>query len=549
MQETRRIKAHDKFILDGMRRQAGTLDKAVLEGCMNAIEAGAEAVHVSFKANDAQPGYPGAELLIDDMGTGFTSRQHIEDCFETLGTPHEASEHKIWAEFRMGRGQLFSFGKNIWRTGQFRMTVDLNNRGLDYSLEDGLDIVQGCHIAIQLYANPVGTYYYPSIEKFRDEIKRQVEFMETPIYFNGQRINTPASQCTWDLVTDDAYFLFNAGSNFRIYNLGAYVMAKETWQTGVNGICVSRKRLRVNFARNDIQSDCQIYPKIQAVIQENKIKKTRKSPERLTEDERVATLLDLRDGIQDYNSVKRMNLLETSSGRVLSLDTFFKNTLPWCFAPEGDRIADVMMQSGQALTLSRSMLSRLCYNGEELEFFGWLVNDQADVVTAEKFFRSWDEVKEGVSTDYRVIPYEDMTRVEKRFARVIESYPVFKGRKIVIGLSDSAYAWTDGFSYIAINRSLLNRTSLSSYTGAAQVVHTLFHELSHDEEDTGSHIHGESFYRRFYELTSNGSLSIIGELPAAMKNARRAEQTEVAIAKKQKQEMKLRRKLNITDCS
>ena len=39
--ETRKLVAHEKLLIDVIKRQAGSLKKAILEGTMNSVEAGA----------------------------------------------------------------------------------------------------------------------------------------------------------------------------------------------------------------------------------------------------------------------------------------------------------------------------------------------------------------------------------------------------------------------------------------------------------------------------------------------------------------------------
>lgn len=146
--ERKHLKMHTKLLLDVIKRQAGTLHKAILEGVMNAIEAGATRVDVNFTET------PTPKLIISDNGKGIQTVADIEQFFETFGTPHNESEGKVWAQFRMGRGQLFSFGKNVWTTGTFRMTVDIDRMGLEYELNQNLQQYNGCYIDIDLYASP-----------------------------------------------------------------------------------------------------------------------------------------------------------------------------------------------------------------------------------------------------------------------------------------------------------------------------------------------------------------------------------------------------------
>lgn len=224
MGKRRNLKAHNKLLLDVIKRQAGTLEKAILEATMNAIEAGSDVVRISLEADGIEHDKPGAKLIIEDEGKGFRSAEEVETWFETFGTPHEESENKKWAQFRMGRGQLFSYGRNLWRTGEFQMLVDVDGMGLEYELDTDCDPFPGCRIEIDLYRNPIGSYSYNSMDTLKSAIKRQIEFMEGEIYFNGELLNTPASELNWDIEDDDAYYMFGKGRDLAWYNMGAFVM-------------------------------------------------------------------------------------------------------------------------------------------------------------------------------------------------------------------------------------------------------------------------------------------------------------------------------------
>ena len=205
--ETRDLAAHPKFLMDGIKRQAGTLQKANLEGVMNAIEAGSPVVRIDLIIDDNGK----ARLSIGDDGIGIETKEELILHFETFGTPHTESVHKIYAEFRMGRGQMFAFGKNVWRTATFMMVVDIDHKGLTYELTENLPYVKGCHIDIDLYRNPIG-YSHNSIANYKECIQKQVRFMEGTILFNGEQINTPASTLKWDF--EDAVGQINKCSKF-----------------------------------------------------------------------------------------------------------------------------------------------------------------------------------------------------------------------------------------------------------------------------------------------------------------------------------------------
>jgi len=556
----REFVAHPKFIKDAMTRQAGSLEKAVLEGCMNAIEAGAPSVSIYFNDNEAKPNEKGASLVIMDDGRGISSAEEIEKFFQTLGQPHEEEENKIWAQFRMGRGQLFSFGINTWRTSQFRMEVDLEERGLKWTLHEGLEEYDGCHITIDLYKNPIGSFGYRTIDTLKERITALVKFMPKPIYFNEKQINTPPEDCSWDSETADAYYSFGAGIDLKIYNLGALTKTLDLATAGTCGVIVSKKQLKVNFARNDIQHDCPVFPHIQKVIIDNRIKRNRKQNRISNDFERTSTLIDLRDGSQKYSDIKTLGLLRNTSGRLYTLEAIRKSRTSWTFAKSGNRRADKLLQAESALVLDDCVLGELGYHDDPALFFRWLAQragygdkfsqweyeEKMDKAwkPLELMYRKFDDLTGSMSNTYTIIPEKKLTNPEKRILKILDYYD-WAGRTLCLGVSDIADAWTDGKTYIALGRTFLNRLYLSTSCGAAELVMVMIHEISHDDDDRGSHNHDEEFYRRFHDLClqSNSQACLIADIYSRLKTARIDEKIAKEITRQQVQTKRQEEKL------
>ena len=499
--ERRKLQAHDKLLLDTIKRQAGTLQKAILEGVMNGIESGSSNVSILFDNTNDKP-----ILQIVDDGCGIRTRDELIKHFETFGTPHEESENKRWAEFRMGRGQLFAHGRNVWRTSTFQMTVDINKDGLHYDLVEGLDPISGCRIHIELYRNPIG-WDFNSVDSMKSAVKRQIEFMDTDVLFNGEKLNTPPAECTWDQEDDYAYYLFHTGMKLTLYNMGAYVKDYDASAYGVTGTVVSKQMLKLNFARNEPMSDCLIWQNIADIVQENRQKKVRKERRRtLEKHERIATLRDLHDGVEDYRDVSTIGLITDTNGRLFNLNGLKKVTSYWTFAPLGDAVADKFIQDGTAVCLDKSLLDELDYSGEESNFFNWLIIglDRDDSWRKmSKMYKPFRQLEKGYSRSTSIVPQKNMTLVEKRVVKILEDfdnrYDCFGHRRIVIGLSDTFQAWTDGSGWIAVSRDFLKSLRLSDPYHAAYLIGVLLHEVSHDEDTAGTHTHSFEFYRKFHD--------------------------------------------------
>lgn len=550
----RNLKAHNELLVKVIRDQAGTLDKGCLEGIMNAREAGSDEVRLITESD-------GKRLVIEDDGKGFRNEQEIIEWFETFGTPHKESEGKTWARFRMGRGQLFAFGRNVWRTGEFRMVVDIKAWGLEYELESGLEHFPGCRIEIDLYQPMFGDYPcpYKSASQFKSVIRRQVQYMEGSVLVDGEQVNTPASMLKWDIETDEWYFSFGHGSNFDWYNIGAYVMQWSVRRAGVTGVAVSKVAVDVNFARNDIKDECPVYQNAKLIVADNKVKKVRKAQRRLNENEKVSTLLDLRNGDCDYNDVKNLGLFMTCDDKTVSLETIRKIRSPWTFAPKDSRIADKLMQTDRAICFSDEILGDLDYDGDHAEFFQWLLyeadQDYRNGKTLEEQFapmrRFWREfhgssgLSSGFSESHSIVPTNKLTKAEKRFLKVMQDMAIWNGRTLCIGISDTANGWTDGRTYIAFNRDYLYRHFPSNSWGAAAMMTLAFHEMAHDTDDTGSHFHGAEFYQAYHDMTRGSSLHWIADLSYKMRQQKNEDQASIEAEKERKREERRAKKLGI----
>jgi len=509
---TRNLKMHKKLLLDVIRRQAGSLQKSFLEAIMNGIEAGCTKVCIDFREPGPDDGDT-AFVTITDDGKGITNKQEIENFFETFGTPHDESENKIWAQFRMGRGQLFSFGKNKWRTTTFQMEIDIDGNGLQYDLTENLPHKEGCQIDIELYTNPIGTYRsYASVNALKDSIKEQIEFISVPVYFNGDLLTTHPSKCKWTYEDEDAYYLWGTGSDLTIYNMGAFVKKLSAMSAGVTGVVVSKSQLKVNFARNDIQSDCEVSQRINAVIKKNRKTKVRKAARRLDDFEKVALLRDIRDGEQNWTEVKNLRIVPTANDRYVSLSDVAKITQLWSFADGNDMAADRLMVRKAAMVFNEKIYKQLGYSGELKDFWTWLLGSvpewqkRNNVNHLSKLYRKMygntgnKGLADDMSSTTHIFANKDLTVPERRILRILNKQD-WAGRVISIGQSDMADAWTDGKSYIVINRDFLKKCGLPY--DADKIVMLLIHEICHDGNTAESHVHGEEFYRTFHDVANN----------------------------------------------
>ena len=503
--ETRRFGMHPKLLLDVIKRQAGSLSKAVMEGVMNSIDAGAKKCEVTLTDR--------AVNIVDD-GAGITERVHIEKFFETFGQPHDESEKKVYGTFRMGRGQMFAYGRNDWATGRFRMRVDVAERGLDYDLVTlhELESTKGCDIRIQLYERLSPGDLYET----RETLERWLMYAQIPVWLDGKLITKDPAKQDWDHVTDEAYIKLKKTGVLELYNLGVHVMDIGAQRFGAGGTIVTRKQIKVNFARNDVQDSCPVWKKIKPLVNEKaKNALARKSTKLDTwEKMRIIDLINTgewSEGLADKKVFSTCNGKDVSPAGIVRLAREeYGNIITAC--REGDALGDRLLQSKKALPLSLESTSRLKAKPEDWPaLFKRLVHSHG----ATMKYGPFAELTKGISLNLNLVAEKDLTPLEFAWLNLIEramGCAVWyqhrhssKARRIAIGEGKGAAAWTNGSDYIAIERSYLKGLSLGA-GGFTSLAGVICHEMAHEDSTEGGHVHSPEFYERYHDLT----LEIVG---------------------------------------
>lgn len=543
--EARQFRIHPNVIHSIIGAQAGTLDKAFLELIMNSIDAESSRVDISISAE---------KFSVTDDGRGFQSRQDIESYFEVFGFPHDGAEsaNKTYGAFGIGRGQIWAFASTLWRTATFEMNVDIKGRGLDYHLREELPYVKGCSIS--------GSFYEPLLPSDIDRTVRELfamtRFAQIDVFVNDRLVSIDPKKEQWDVVTDDAYILLNSSRDLKVYNLGVLVRGYAGHYFGTGGIVVSKKRLQVNFARNDVLvSKCNVWKRIKQYLQNNSKQQTTRKPV-LTDDERLYLIDRIRANELDVQDVENAKIFQDTTGKYWTfskLDPWINDDLTLTISPDyGSRLAEKIHLEGIAFVFNHGSLEQFdCRNVDEFvrtirsiyEFTlrNSLSSDSKDD-TVNHRLRHFDQ-------NFRILPFkqyaasldDDFSLVEKKklsqkeqialeaisehHSRIIQiaarfTNLILRERSILAGVSDTADAWTDGSTYIAINKNRLSMVS-DGYSGFMYLCHLLLHEYLHDDVDTQGHLHDMTFYQNYHDaILFDGRWNEYGRADYFSKDAR-----------------------------
>lgn len=504
--ERRKLTMHDDLLKSIVFQQAGTREKAVLEGVMNSVDA--EATQITIQVTKTH-------LIIADNGTGFPTRDKILAHFEMFGTPHQEGD-ATYGRYRMGRGQLFAFGKNVWRTATFQMEVDAKKE-LAYDLHENLPRVVGCTVTVEWY-DELSNYTQDVLER---EIKKFVKYVNVPVTLNDEVISLDPAKQTWDVETDQYYIKFKDTGSLHVYNLGVFVMEVPAHRWGSAGTVVSKQRLDVNFARNDVKENCPIWKRIAKDLRgvaERKVDRAKP----LTDDERFYYATQLRHGELTGAQATKLKLFTDVVGRHWSASEILSyqrkhGITSLTVAERNDAKGDKLMQQNTAFVLSRETLERFSASSLD-DLMSTLQMSRVSLgdLKAEPFHR----LASHLLGDYVLIPKTKWTPTERAvlrnltepswaYARMVSKlypgqsryvydYNYDAQRTLQLGESDVASAWTDGSSYITITRSFLRRAGTDA-AGWYKIALMMLHEYCHDDPTTESHTHTPEFYQRYHD--------------------------------------------------
>ena len=516
MATTLKFRAHDNHLRNTVLRQAGTLWKAVLEGVMNSVDAGATYCNVTLTSE---------RVTITDDGRGFQTEEEIEEYFQTFGTPHEDGD-ATYGEFRMGRCQIMAFGVNSWKTNNFVMDVDIRDKGMSFELKTDAEPFDGCSIDIKLYDELL----IDQLGEVERELEKMVKYVSIPVTLNEEVISKDPSKEKWDHVTEDAYVKLRSTGELSIYNLGVYVCNVGSWQYGSGGTVVSRKRLKLNFARNDVMrrghERCPVWeavePYLKTTVQTRNVK-----AKRLNDAARRALIADL-----NYNTIDEELRMEVADKRIFTdvsgrhhsingLITKFEKCDKYTVAPKGNKIGERIHSLGAVFVFADTTAASLncrdvsqylhlreslhdCYRHSRpshatyFELGNGLKNATYVPLEALKgdFSEEFNFLKDKELTERQRIVLQILNRCQSAINNSAD-------RKILIGESDVALAWTDGGNYVAIDHKFLKELMQRHNFNTNMFVNLgllLSHEFAHNNADKATHDHDLEFFDTYESI-------------------------------------------------
>ena len=519
-QTERRVLKEDKNLFITMiLRQAGTLAKAGLEGIMNSVDS-------FFKLQQEGGQLPDRPLIeitlstthlrIVDNGRGFPTRDEILEIWEVFGTPHEEDKDGFakdtrYGKFRMGRGQLFAFGKNTWRSRTCQMVTDIKEWAREYDLTSNMEDEPGCVVEVELYH----TLSLREVQNCVDELTRMAKYVEYDVVINGTKVNTPPNTLKWDVETEDVYIKkrnsenrSSWGTGIEVYQQGVFVQNFPPSKFGLVGTVVTKEEVALNYARNEVMENCPRWKEIRKFLKQEGISDATRR-KRLSKDQARNFVEEYSggDGGIDYDTFFNTSCLPDVNGKLWSPKAVkaligSRAKLPKVMrdpdgnilvdvAPKGDKVAEKVMQTRAGLVFDAGLVEFLrCehHEGRKAQVEAMISTisgkDAGSVGGGDSYQGNYDRfngrviwadhtelLEDKANLDYHRLSPDEYTEREKQFLRCAgealrfidlkeNDWSSMEGRNLCIGISALSDGWTDGDKFICINRDYISRLTL-----------------------------------------------------------------------------------------
>ncbi|WP_254534051.1 ATP-binding protein [Natrinema gelatinilyticum] len=516
--ETVTMTADERVATYLIEDQMADLTDAIREAVQNGIDSpGSSRVLVSIS--------PERSLILDDgAGVDLESAEGRRNLSVLGAGSKQRSDDETIGEWGIGKGAIIAKGAvRIW-SHDTALCFDYRDRrdsgswgdvsGRDGKLMDAEKHLEGMLVEIDHYEDEVPDPDSYRWRRYVRDLRKRFAYVQSrtgvTVVINGEPVdqgdpleavaNSPRPSLTRE--TDDAILAleYTPHEGLDIYSNGLYVTTKREY--GLGGVVVSKGNLTLNFARNDIQSGCDRWQRIDDALEQARDDLYADiSDDRLTAESREvmieAMVSDGDDASATQWADRKLFQLATES-RISLEEIQAAPKIGWVDGAE--KGADKLVERGYiVLDTSDTATQRLRD----------LATDEDTSITFPEMFDVGEQAEsEGVWTGYHRIEDESQLNADQRrylrFARVLATELGIE-RDVYYGEA-SADAWTDSRTYIVITDSAVTSRQRAVWMHDLYLVvlHEAAHETSSRDRPSHGH-HFESTYRSLVEDPDNRS--------------------------------------------
>ena len=502
--ETVTMTADERVATYLIEDQMADLTDAIREAVQNGIDSpGSSRVLVSIS--------PERSIILDDgAGVNLESTEGRRNLSVLGAGSKQRSDDETIGEWGIGKGAIIAKGAvRIW-SHDTALHFDYRDQrdsgpwaeisGRDGQLEDTDHHLEGMLVEIDHYEDEVPDSDSYRWRRYVRDLRKRFAYVQSrtgvSVVVNGDSVDqgdpleavegSPHPSLTRE--TDDAILALEYAPHdgLDIYSNGLYVTTKREY--GLGGVIVSKGNLTLNFARNDIQSGCKRWQRIEHALEQARDDLYADvSDDRLTAESREVMVEELAADSEGDDQWARRKLFQLATESRISLeDIQAAPEIGWVTGAE--KGADKLVERGYVVLDTSDAATRRLRE---------LAADEPSIDLPSTFDVGEQAESEGVWTGYHRIDDESQLNADQRrylrFARVLAT-ELGIDRDVYYGEA-SADAWTDGRSYIVITDSAVTSRQRAIWMHDLYLV--LLHEAAHETSSTNRPSHGHHFESRF----------------------------------------------------
>jgi|GEM_PF-6806415 len=474
---------------------------------------------------------PERTVVVDDGDGMDLSDESVREFLTNLGQSTKIDDEETIGQFGIGFGQALAVGKVIVHSQDSKVEFDAKNWFRDYRLYEAEEHFDGTKVTIEHYEDEVPEAGASEWSDHLADIRTRFQYMElvkgVEVWLNDEQVSgyDPAEDDENATVYDSelAYMVLKHESYDWITVYSAGLKVTDVRGHGIGGTVITKRNLELNTARNSIRSGCEVWPEVEAEIEEARVELLDAvSDSKLTNSGRAAVG---RLAAQGHEGFEDREVFKLANGEMTTLETI-QSRDSIMFADQTDKAGGKLADHGKTVLMRSDGAVQAIREAVNL---GQLSIPETKDVQASA-------AAMGIANGYEILEPEEFHSKPLAMARILrekmEQYsPYALDREIVAGADSGANAWTkpdpstlnpvetaaiadsEFESFVAITDTAYSQ--LASEVLVLELWRILAHEFAHTEDSTGEPSHGSGFAMRFRKIldkTQPAAVELLNEI-------------------------------------
>ena len=469
----------DKMFQKLVDSQGRSKSEAFEEIIQNALDSEAENIYIVINDN-------GVYFVDDGIGMDM---EIITKYFEVIGSSSKFDDNTKIGKHGIGFLKFMKYGIIYVRTQDYLLEIDVAKQGRNYKIAKCKHYYNGTAVTLKYYQKFVEEYSWSVKNRIRD-IKNLLYTKDRNIVINGVKHEKEVRLYT-DVKHEDYEVFREEDGISKLYSQGLLVNNNYGVVGGFSVNC--KNKMPLDFGRKGVvdSPEKDELRKFVGSIETSYIINRK----RFSKEVGMVIRNRLMSGDVNLRMVEDKQIFRTSNGSPISLTQICMSKDIY-FASEGDRLGDLALVKGYLVIDSdfKNVLKDNIALRPEYSYLSSRIHSTLpDEIMCTEDDKVFANILETLSAKLHKIYVYGIDLMHK------DLFANYNLREIKFGESKSKDAWTDGNTYIVINKKFISKRATFEKI-AAKVYFLLCHEYSHDTASFDDDRHSPEFYERFHKI-------------------------------------------------